>query len=51
MTSFTQTQVLNMIVGEYLQIDLLNLTEVTAIATQVYQENMLKKKYRLLPSL
>ncbi|KAJ7328673.1 hypothetical protein OS493_023948 [Desmophyllum pertusum] len=30
----SQTQVLNMIVGEYLQIDLLNLTEVTAIATQ-----------------
>ena len=36
---FSQIQVLNKIVGEYLQIDLLNLTEVTAIATQVKKSN------------
>lgn len=35
MSSFTQRQVLNRLGGEYLQIDLLNLTEVTAITTQV----------------
>ena len=44
MTCFPQIQVLNKIVGEYLQIDLLNLTEVTAIATQV-RKNLLEKTF------
>ena len=39
----TQTQVLNKIVGEYLQIDLLNYTEITAVATQVCQEKYVKR--------
>ena len=43
-TCFPQIQVLNKIVGEYLQIDLLNLTEVTAIATQV-RKNLLEKNF------